>query len=299
LAQGMRQAAAALRAAASALCSTDAMSTKAAPAPTDAVPVPFAERVAGALWGLHIGDALAMPAHWYYGGRQQVEQHYGRITGYVKPKEMLSGSIMALSNTGGAGRGGFDGDIIGTVIAHGKKPYWARARSHHYHCTLDKGENTVDADLVRVCYRSITEGGGRFSPDVLRQRYVDFMTTPDTYNDCYMSTTHRMFFSNKVRGLPLDKCPDNDNHNVDTVDGITMLIPVALATAHLPAGQAHEQVSDCVSVTRRSQACQQYGCLLTDMFRSIMAGRPLAEVMESTAGRSIRNVLQRPDPVVA
>lgn len=26
----------------------------------------------------------------------------------------------------GAGRGSNDGDIIGSVIAHGKKPYWAR-----------------------------------------------------------------------------------------------------------------------------------------------------------------------------
>ena len=46
---------------------------------------------------------------------------------------------MALSNTGGAGRGSNDGDIIGSVIAHGKKAYWSRARSHHYHCTLEKG----------------------------------------------------------------------------------------------------------------------------------------------------------------
>jgi len=31
-----------------------------------------------------------------------------------------------LSNTGGGGRGGDVGEIIGTVINHGKKKYWGR-----------------------------------------------------------------------------------------------------------------------------------------------------------------------------
>jgi len=272
---------------------------KAAPAPSAAVQATFAERAAGALWGLHIADALAMPAHWYYGGARQVQNHYGQIKGYVKPKQDLQGSIMALSNTGGAGRGGFDGDIIGTVLAHGKKHFWERARSHHYHCTLDKGENTVDADLVRVCYKSIVEAGGQLNSELLRERYIAFMTTPGSYNDCYISTTHRMFFKNREMGKPLDQCPDNDNHNVDTLDGLTMALPVALATAHQPKAEAHRQVKECIAVTRRSRQCQEYGCHLNDMFRELLAGRPLGEVMESVAGKSIQSVLQRSDPVVA
>lgn len=240
-----------------------------------------------------------MPTHWYYGGFPQVQQHYGRITGYVKPKMELQGSIMALSNTGGAGRGGYDGDIVGSVIAHGKKDYWARSRSFHYHCTLDKGENTVDADLVRLTYKSIAENGGQFSPDLLRQQYVDFMTTPGNYNDCYVSTTHRMFFQNKQRGLPLDKCPDNDSHNVDTTDGLEMPVAVALATAHLPREEAHRQVAACVAVTRRSTQCERYGALMTDMLRSLLAGKPLAQVMETYGGRSVQASVDRPDPVVA
>jgi ADP-ribosylglycohydrolase len=271
----------------------------AAKAPSEVLPASFADRVAGALWGLHIGDAIAMPAHWYYGGERQVEADYGRITGYVKPKVELRGSIMALSNTGGAGRGGNDGDIIGSVIAHGKKPYWARGRAHHYHCTLEKGENTVDADCVRLCYKSVSDNGGQFSPDKLRENYVSFMTTPGAYNDCYISTTHRMFFANRERGLPLDKCPDNDNHNVDTTCGLPMTVPVALASASLSAQDAHKQVADCVAVTRRSPACQQYGNLLADMLRSILADKPLGQVMESTGGSQLTSALNRPDPVVA
>ena len=60
----------------------------------------------------------------------------------------VTGSIMAVSNTGGHGRGGQEGNIIGTffhprnwppdsfiagdVINHGKKQFWGK-RNVHYH----------------------------------------------------------------------------------------------------------------------------------------------------------------------
>merc|ERR1719486_279665 len=76
-----------------------------------------ADRVGGALWGMLIGDALAMPTHWFYGGERQVHKTYGAaLEGYVKPVTKLPGSIMNKSNTGGGGRGSDKGDIIGKVI---------------------------------------------------------------------------------------------------------------------------------------------------------------------------------------
>ena len=39
----------------------------------------------GALYGLCIGDALAMPVHWYY-NRQSLLEDYGRVTDYVTPR---------------------------------------------------------------------------------------------------------------------------------------------------------------------------------------------------------------------
>lgn len=43
------------------------------------------DRLAGMLWGIYIGDALSMPAHWYY-SVPALRQDYGEITGYVAPK---------------------------------------------------------------------------------------------------------------------------------------------------------------------------------------------------------------------
>ena len=83
----------------------------------------IADRVAGALWGMLIFESLAMPVHWFYGGNRQIKQTFGsNISKYEKPPHLFPGSIMALSNTGGAGRGTSDGDIIGTVINHGESP---------------------------------------------------------------------------------------------------------------------------------------------------------------------------------
>ena len=82
------------------------------------------DRIRGALWGAFIGDALAAPTHWFYGGFRQVAAEYGSpLQGYTKPNLNLSGSIMNKSSTGGGGRGSSSGDIIGSVINHGKPLY--------------------------------------------------------------------------------------------------------------------------------------------------------------------------------
>lgn len=88
----------------------------------------------------------------------------------VKPKQKLSGSIMNLSNTGGAGRGSDKGSIIGDIICHGKKQYWTGGSSgYHYHCTLDKGENTLETNLLMQLVESITENGGTFDAEKFRE----------------------------------------------------------------------------------------------------------------------------------
>jgi hypothetical protein len=64
----------------------------------------IATKISSCLSGMFVFDAVAAPTHWYYDVRN-INQHYGSITGYTKPNEKLQGSIMSLSNTGGAGRG--------------------------------------------------------------------------------------------------------------------------------------------------------------------------------------------------
>ena len=53
------------------------------------------------------------------------------------------------------------------------------------------GENTLEAQLVRVLMKSIVACGGEFSAVHFCNAYVKFMTTPGSHNDTYASTAHR------------------------------------------------------------------------------------------------------------
>lgn len=180
--------------------------------------------VSAALWGLFAGDALSSPTHWCYGGAPQIKQLYGSLlTDYTKPVFYLPGSILNKSNLSGGGRSSnrpsslSNPTIIGNVINHGKADLWSPKQSIHYHATLEKGENTLEAQLVRVWMKTIAQSGLN-NKEAFSTAYMKFMTTKDSHNDTYASTCHRMFFANRVyKKLPPEQCPDNDKHNVDTV----------------------------------------------------------------------------------
>jgi ADP-ribosyl-[dinitrogen reductase] hydrolase len=228
------------------------------------------------------GDALAAPTHWYYGGRHQVMQEYGGrpITGYTKPNTELRGSILNKSDlngggrssssrgtTGGGGNSWFGGSkepqttIIGDVINHGKQDLWSPKKQIHYHATLQKGENTLEVSIARVLMKSIVAQNGKFDAEAFRKDYIKFMTTPKSHNDTYASTCHRMFFSNLVHAnLPPTECPDNDQHNVDVIDGL-VLPTIAAMTQLLNNGDdpqaAGEAAAKCAAVTRKSEILEE------------------------------------------
>lgn len=222
------------------------------------------ERLRGALWSFMAGDALAAPTHWYYGGKFQVIQEYGKeITDYTKPNYNLPGSILNKSNLNGGGRSGYGSSrhektIIGDVINHGKQDLWSPNKSIHYHATLAKGENTLEVQIARVLMKSIVQNGGNFNADHFRDAYVKFMTTPGSHNDTYASTCHRMFFANLVhKGLPPKDCPDNDSHNVDVIDSLILPTIVAMAASCKSNPKIGSLSAECVAVTRRSSISEQ------------------------------------------
>jgi hypothetical protein len=222
-------------------------------------------RLRGALWGFFAGDALASPTHWFYGGRRQVIGEYGQpITDYTQPNRHLGGSILNKSDPNGGGRTkaaskNSDVSIIGDVINHGKLPYWAPTESFHYHATLHKGENTLEVSIARVLMTSIVATGGRFDSEHFRTAYVAFMQRPGSHNDTYASTCHRMFFANLVfRRPPPEDCPDNDSHNVDTMDGLVLPTIVALAGLGGASAAVADAAGSCAAVTRKSSALEEY-----------------------------------------
>ena len=264
----------------------------------DAAVISTESRLRGALWGFFAGDALSSPTHWYYGGLPQIQRDYGRagITDYVKPVQRLSGSILNKSNINGGGRGSFARtskgiSIIGDVINHGKRDLWDPTQQIHYHATLQRGENTHEVSIARVLMKSIVANKGKFNADHFRNAYIEFMTTAGSHNDTYANTCHRMFFANLVlRKLDPKDCPDNDMHNVDTIDGLVLPTITALAL-----GSNEEAAEDVVGngaastagVTRKSArlegASRVWAKLVTSSLHEPSNNRFLSESLPACA----------------
>ena len=47
------------------------------------------ERLRGMLWGMFVGDALAMPVHWYY-DVAALQRDFGIVRDYQAPRESAS-----------------------------------------------------------------------------------------------------------------------------------------------------------------------------------------------------------------
>lgn len=206
-------------------------------------------RAAACLWGLYMGDALASPVHWFYDRSLVTRLFPGGIQRYEKPPLNLPGSILNVSNTGGPGRGPDSGEIIGNLIHHDKRKYWARGANYHYHCTLAAGECTLEAQLARRLLVVLAENGGAFDKSKWLAEFERFLTTPGSHNDTYASSyircvlccnewapllhsrrvniylfffppvIPRQFFANRQKGIPASEAADNDHHNTDAIDG--------------------------------------------------------------------------------
>ncbi|NJM12583.1 MAG: ADP-ribosylglycohydrolase family protein [Synechococcaceae cyanobacterium SM1_2_3] len=143
------------------------------------------DRFRGALWGMFVGDALAMPVHWYY-NVAALQRDFGTIRDYQAPKDFHPSSIMALASTGRAGRGDQHGEVVGRVILKGKKPYWGRPNTH-YHQGMRPGDNALNLHCARVLIRAMNAAGHYDPADFLRD-YIAFMTAPDSHNDTYQQS---------------------------------------------------------------------------------------------------------------
>ena len=96
-------------------------------------PSDFSSRARGTLFGLAIGDALAMPVHWYY-DRAALRADYGLVDRYLAPKNPHPGSILWRSS--------YQAPNARGEILHDQAVFWGQ-RGIHYHQFLEAGENTL------------------------------------------------------------------------------------------------------------------------------------------------------------
>jgi ADP-ribosyl-[dinitrogen reductase] hydrolase len=135
---------------------------------------PDLQKARGALFGMCIGDALAMPVHWYY-DRSALLRDYGRVTDFLSPRKDHPHSILWRSDYRAL-------NVKGEIL-HDQAKYWGQ-KNVHYHQFLKAGENTLNIKISRLLMDSLMENSGYVSTDFL-QRYIAFMTTPGSHRDTY------------------------------------------------------------------------------------------------------------------
>ncbi len=244
-----------------------------------------ADRLRGALWGMFVGDALAMPVHWYY-DLAALQRDFGTIRDYQAPKDFHPSSIMSLASTGRAGRGSQEGEVVGGVILKGKKRYWGRPNTH-YHQGMQAGDNTLNLLCVRVLIRAMN-AAGRYDPADFLRDYVAFMTAPDSHNDTYAESYHRDFFANYARGLPPERCAGAEGHDTASIGGLVSLPPVIFATV----GKGDRAAVDTalltqLRLTHRSSKLERYALAFGELLVCLLqeAAVPVEPLACATAER--------------
>jgi ADP-ribosyl-[dinitrogen reductase] hydrolase len=219
----------------------------------------------GTLYGLCIGDALAMPVHWYY-NRQALAEDYGWVTDYLAPYNPHPDSILWRSSYVAPN---FKGEIL-----HEQAQYWGQ-KGVHYHQFLKAGENTLNVKICRLLIESINQTGTYDADDFLI-RYIAFMTTPANHRDTYIEECHRNFFANYARGLQPRSCGVEEKH----IGGLVGIVPIVVFYFKQPE-KAKEAALAHLALTHPGSKMETAGSLVIDILLRVLNGISLkAAVLE-------------------
>jgi ADP-ribosyl-[dinitrogen reductase] hydrolase len=213
----------------------------------------------GMAWGSFIGDALAMPVHWYY-DRAALHRDYGIVRDYVPPRNPHPGSILWRSEYTALNARG--------EILHDQAEYWGR-RDIHYHQFLRAGENTLNLQLAKMLMESLVARGS-YEPDGYLQRYTEFMLTPGQHRDTYVEECHRKFFTAYSRGTAPRKCAGSDIH----IGGLAH-VGILCAFRASDAKAARAAVREHITLTHRSDEVLAAGDALAQILCDTAAGGDL------------------------
>ena len=219
----------------------------------------------GALYGMFIGDALAMPVHWYY-DRQALNRDYGHVTDFLPPRGSHPDSILWRSSYSAINAKG--------EILHDQARYWGK-KNIHYHQFLQAGENTLNVKISQLLLESIRQNGAYLAQDFVN-RYIKFMTTPQMHRDTYIEECHRNFFTNYATGIPPEKCGVEEKH----IGGLVGIIPVVVFYRTAPA-RARSAALEHLALTHPGPKMKMAALLLIDLLLNVLSGTSLKRAIEA------------------
>jgi len=211
------------------------------------------------LFGLWIGDALAMPVHWYY-SRQALHRDYGWVTDYMLPRNPHPDSILWRSSYRAPNPRG--------EILHNQARYWGQ-NGIHYHQFLRAGENTLNVKLCNLLIESLN-ACGKYDVDDYLNKYIAFMTTPGNHRDTYIEECHRNFFANYARGRAPRMCGVIEKH----IGGLVGIIPIVAYYVNQPE-KAREAAKTHLTLTHPGHKMEIAGSLVTELLLKVLNGTGL------------------------
>lgn len=232
---------------------------------------PLEDRISGAFFGMFIGDALAMPVHWYY-DTHALRRDYGEVTNFLQPRNPHPDSILWRSSYLPVNS---KADIL-----REQAQYWGK-KGIHYHQFLKAGENTLNLKLARELISHIQHEGS-YSAESWLKRMIAFLTSSESHNDTYAEEYLRHFFNAYAQGKPPDECGRSDEKHIG---GYSLMLPLLLAYSQTPEYALQISLKH-LSLTHGGQKMQVWGELIARALLYTIQGQTLQGAITAAAQTS-------------
>lgn len=261
-------------------------------------------RLRNSLWGLFIGDALSMPAHWYYNIENIPRDFGGEIRGYEKPPHPHPESFMVgmsyEPDVENAIRLGRPYDILHEHARFYKTSYSTlRIRNteqetehgnptpeleerYHYHHGLKPGENTLGAHLVRVLMRTVIQHG-RYDHKAFLDCFIEHLTTPGRNHDPYTEIYIRRWFENYSRGSQPHASAELQRNNWSIGSHGGLIRPLVVSMLAESVYQGLGLAIEHQNLTHRSENVASALGVLTPLLGSLLDGKDPSRMISSHA----------------
>ncbi len=237
------------------------------------------DRINGALYGMFVGDALAMPVHLYY-NTDALREDYGKVVDYITPRNPHPDSILWRSS--------YTPENASVDILHKQVKYWG-LKEVHYHQFLLAGENTLNVKLAGELLL-LLQKDSHCPPRIWLERVVEYMTTPGSHNDTYIEEYLRHFFTNFGRGHDLMECGRKDENHIG---GLTLMLPVLFANANDPP-LAKRRALEFLALTHGGEEMEEAAIYIVDLLQSVLTGERLASVVDRKRKRHRTTMISHP-----
>lgn len=219
-------------------------------------------RCRGSLYGMFIGDALAMPVHWYY-NTLSLRMDYGVLEDYTAPRNPHPDSILHRSR--------FVPKSKQSDILHEQSRYWGKP-GIHYHQFLQPGENTLNIKLARELLSQLSTGK-EYSAKLWLQRMIEYLTTSGNHNDTYVEEYLRYFFTRYGEGISPEKCGRQDEKHIG---GFSLMLPLLITLSSDP-DKAQALAIEHLKLTHGGEMMRSWGAFLCSCLLGLLHGVSLEE----------------------